>query len=214
MAVTGLVLIGFLLAHMYGNLKLFEGQQAFDTYSHHLRTMFEPILPYGGLLWILRVVLLACVIAHIWSAATLASRSRKAAGGSGRYQSRKHRGGVSRSYSSRTMRWGGVIIALFVVFHLLHLTANIIAPGGVQASPYMRTVIGFQYWWVFLIYVVAMVAIGFHLRHGLWSAFATLGANTSATTRRRLNLLAVVVAVVLVVGFLSGPLAALIGVIK
>lgn len=214
MAVTGLVLIGFLLMHMYGNLKLFAGQQAFDDYSHHLRTMFEPILPYGGLLWILRVVLLACVIAHIWSAATLAMRSRKAVGGGGRYQSKKHRGGVARTYASRTLRWGGLIIAFFVVFHILHLTANIIAPGGVQSSPYMRTVVGFQQWWVVLVYAIAMITIGFHIRHGLWSAFATLGANTSVGARHKLNILAVVVAVVLVVGFLLGPLGVVIGVIK
>lgn len=214
MATTGLIMIGFLLAHAFGNLKLFAGQESFDEYSHHLREMFMPILPYSGLLWILRVVLLASVGLHMYSAITLSLRARRSVGLRGRYQSKKNRGGTTSTYASRTMRWGGVIIALFVLFHILHLTLNVLAPGGAEASPYMRTVVGFQVWWVTALYTVAMIAIGFHLRHGLWSAFATLGANTSAAARSRLNKLSIAVAVVLVVGFLLGPFAVLIGVIK
>lgn len=214
MAVTGLIFIGFLIAHMLGNLKLFAGQESFDTYSHHLREMFQPILPYGGMLWILRVVLLVSVVLHIVSATKLAVRSRRAIGGGRRYQSKRNRRGVSRTYSSQTMRWGGVIIALFVVFHILHLTVNVIAPGGAQPSPYVRTVTGFQYWWVFAVYVIAMVAVSMHVRHGLWSALTTLGANTSATARARLNLASTILAGLFLVGFLIAPFFVLIGVIQ
>ena len=214
MAGTGLIMIGYLLAHAFGNLKLFSGQEAFDSYSHHLRELLTPILPFGGTLWIIRVVLLASVALHMYSAITLSFRARRSVGLRGRYQSKKNRGGTTSTYASRTMRWGGVIIALFVFFHILHLTLNVIAPGGAEASPYLRTVVGFQQWYIVLVYTLAMLAIGFHLRHGLWSAFATLGANTSAAARSRLNKLSIAVAVVLVVGFLSGPFAVLIGVIK
>lgn len=214
MAVSGLIMIGYLLAHMYGNLKVFAGQAAFDEYAHHLRTMGEPILPYGGALWIIRILLLVSIIAHIYSAATLWKRDRHARGGTSRYVSTKARRGVQRSYASFTLRWGGIVIVLFVIYHLLHLTWNVIAPGGASASPYERVVHGFEVWWVVLSYTIALLAVGFHLRHGVWSALTTLGANTSAVTRRRLNLLAYVVAIAVTVGFLLVPFSVLFGVIS
>jgi succinate dehydrogenase / fumarate reductase, cytochrome b subunit len=217
MAVSGLIIIGYLFAHMYGNLKVFAGHATFDEYAHHLRTMGEPILPFGGLLWIIRVVLLAAIIAHIYAAATLWRRDRHARGGESptkRYQTTKAKRGVQRTYSSFTMRWGGVIIALFVIYHLMHLTADWIHPGGASPSPYQRTVNGFEVWWVVLTYTIALLAIGFHLRHGVWSSLTTLGANTSAAARRRLNLLAYAVAFVIVVGFLLPPYAILFGLVN
>ena len=216
MAVSGLILIGYLLAHMYGNLKLFAGQQSFDDYAHHLRTLGEPILPHTGLLWILRVVLLAAVLGHGWAAFKLWARARKARGGGAakRYQTSKGRNGVQRTYSSFTLRWGGIVIALFVIFHLLHFTWNTIHPGGASDSPYQRVVNGFGVWWVVVAYTLAMVAVGFHLRHGTWSAFTTLGANTSAVARHRLNVLAYVVAGVVTVGFLLPPYSILLGLVS
>jgi succinate dehydrogenase / fumarate reductase, cytochrome b subunit len=219
MAVSGLIMVGYLLAHMYGNLKLFAGQDAFDAYAHHLRTIGEPILPYGGLLWIIRVVLTLSVVAHAYSAISLwrrANRARGAAKGSGgrRYQTKKARSGVQRTYASFTLRWGGIVILLFVVYHLLHLTVNVIAPGGAAASPYVRVVNGFQIWWVVLTYTIAMLAVGFHLRHGTWSALTTLGANTSPIARQRLNVLAYAVALVITVGFLLPPYSILLGLVK
>ncbi len=214
MAVSGLIMIGYLLAHMYGNLKVFAGQEAFDDYAHHLRTLGEPILPYGGALWIIRIVLLVAIVAHVYSAVTLWKRDRKARGGTSRYASSKAKRGVQRSYASFTLRWGGIIIILFIVYHLLHLTWNVVAPGGASASPYDRLVNGFQIWWLVVIYTIALLAVGFHLRHGVWSALTTLGANTSATTRRRLNLLAYVVAIVITGGFLLVPYSILFGVVS
>jgi succinate dehydrogenase / fumarate reductase cytochrome b subunit len=214
MAISGLIMIGYLLAHMYGNLKVFAGQQAFDDYAHHLRTMGEPILPYGGALWVIRIVLLASIIAHIYAAASLWKRDRRARGGTSRYQSTKAKRGVQRSYASFTLRWGGIIIILFVIYHLLHLTWNVVAPGGASDSPYERLVNGFGIWWLVAVYTIAMLAVGFHLRHGVWSGLTTLGANTSPTTRRRLDILAYVIAIVITVGFLLVPFSILFGVVS
>lgn len=216
MAISGLILVGYLLAHMYGNLKVFAGQEAFDTYAHHLRELGEPMLPYEGALWVIRIVLLVAVLAHAASAITLWLRARAATSGQGgsRYESTKAPRGAQRTYASFTMRWGGVTILLFVVYHLLHLTWNRIAPGGAAESPYERVVNGFEIWWVVLSYVIAMLALGFHLRHGIWAAFATLGLNTSPRRRRNLNVLAYVVSAVIVVGFLLPPFAILFGLVN
>lgn len=137
MAVGGLVMVLFLIAHMYGNLKVFSGQEAFDGYSSYLRTIGEPLLPHSGALWILRIVLLVSVVAHIFAAFVLWHRARAATGGKGgwRYQTSRNRRGVQRSYASFTMRWGGILILLFTVYHLLHMTANVIAPGGASEGP-------------------------------------------------------------------------------
>ena len=103
MAVSGLIMIGYLLAHMYGNLKVFAGQQAFDDYAHHLRTMGEPILPYSGALWVIRIVLLVAIFAHVYSAVTLWRRDRRARGGTSRYATSKGKKGMQRTYSSLTL---------------------------------------------------------------------------------------------------------------
>ncbi|MEG9226759.1 succinate dehydrogenase cytochrome b subunit [Aeromicrobium sp. Sec7.5] len=214
MAVSGLIMIGYLLLHMYGNLKVFAGQEAFDEYAEHLRTFGEPILPYEGLLWIVRVVLLAAIIAHIYAVVVLWRRNRAAAGvvGARRYHSKQNRTGIQRSYASFTMRWGGIVVLTFIVYHILHLTANVIAPGGASDSPYERVVNGFEIWWVVAAYTVAMLAVGFHLWHGIWSALTTLGGNRSANRiDSRLTGIAVVVTLVIVLGFLLPPWAILLG---
>jgi succinate dehydrogenase / fumarate reductase cytochrome b subunit len=214
MAISGLIMVLFLLGHMFGNLKVFAGRTAFDDYSHYLRTVGEPFLPYAGALWIVRVVLAVSVVVHVFAAVTLWRRARQATAGRGgwRYESSKSRGGVQRTYASFTMRWGGVTVALFIVYHLLHLSAdNVIHPGGASASPYDRLVNGFQIWWVVASYAVALVAVGFHLRHGFWSAFASLGADTSIARRRHLNGVAIVVSLVITIGFLVPPFAILFG---
>ena len=216
MAITGLIMVGYLLAHMYGNLKVFAGQESFDSYAHHLRTLGEPILPHTGLLWIIRVVLLASVVGHAYAAFKLWARARRARGGgtAKRYHTTKGRNGVQRSYASFTLRWGGIVIGLFVIFHLLHFTWNTIHPGGASDSPYQRVVNGFGVWWVVVAYTLAMVAVGFHLRHGMWSALTQLGANTGPVARHRLNLLAYAVAGVVTIGFLLPPYSILLGLVS
>lgn len=209
MAVTGVVLVLFLIAHMYGNLNVFAGQEAFDNYSHHLRELGEPMLPHGGFLWIMRVVLLASVLIHAYAAFVLWRRANRAR--PERYHSKK---AVQRSYASYTMRWGGVLIGLFAIFHILHFTTNDIAPGGASASPYERMVNGFQpeYWYVTLFYVLSVIAVGLHLRHGIFSALTTLGAN-KASRQRALNIIAMVIALVLTVGFLLTPISVTFGLV-
>ncbi|WP_229051754.1 succinate dehydrogenase cytochrome b subunit [Aeromicrobium sp. Leaf350] len=214
MAVSGLIMIGYLLLHMYGNLKVFAGQEAFDEYAHHLRTFGEPMLPYEGLLWIVRVVLLAAILVHIYAVVVLTIRNRRAAGYAGgkRYHSKQNRTGIQRSYASFTLRWGGVVILAFIVYHLLHLTAQVVTPGGASDSPYDRVVNGFEIWYVTVGYTVAMLAVGLHLWHGIWSALTSLGGNRSATRiDSRLTGIAVVVTLVIVIGFLLPPWAIFLG---
>lgn len=214
MAVSGLIMIAFLLVHMYGNFKAFQGQVAFDRYAQFLRTVGEPMLPYSGALWVLRFVLIVSVLTHIFAALTLWRRSRRATGGrgGGRYESSRSPRGVQRTYASFTMRWGGVTVALFVVYHLLNLSAdNVIHPGGRSGSPYLRLVHSFQIWWVVASYTVALIALGLHIRHGFWSAFASLGANTSVRRRRHLNVAATFIALLMTIGFLVTPYAVLVG---
>ena len=213
MAVSGLIMVLYLLAHMYGNLKVFSGKAAFDGYSHYLRTMGTPLLPYSGALWIIRVVLLVSLLVHVYAAMVLWKRARDATEGRGgrRYESTRAPRGVQRTYASFTLRWGGVVVLAFVVYHLLHLTSNTIHPGGASASSYERVVAGFSIWWVVLSYTIALLAVGFHLRHGVWSALATLGVNTGVRRRRNLNILATVVALIVTVGFLVPPFAILFG---
>ncbi|GAA3722821.1 succinate dehydrogenase / fumarate reductase cytochrome b subunit [Spinactinospora alkalitolerans] len=213
MAVSGAILVLYLIAHMYGNLMVFGGQETFDNYAHHLRELGEPMLPHEGALWIIRVVLLASVLIHAYAAFTLWARARRARPAGQRYQSAHKRKSVQQTYASRTMRWGGVIVALFVVYHLLHLTTNTIAPGGASDSPYERVVNGFQIWWVVLSYLVAMVAVGLHLRHGIWSATQTLGGN-KASRQRSINVIATVIALVITVGFLIPPFSVLFGLVS
>lgn len=209
MAVTGAVLLLYLVAHMVGNLKIFFGAEAIDTYAAWLRTMGEPALPHGTLLWLLRVVLLASVVAHIVSATILARRARRA-----RPVRYAHRQPVKGSYAARTMRWGGLIIALFVVYHLLDLTTGTLNPHGVHGEVHANVVADFapERWYVTLVYTLAVIAVGFHVRHGMWSALQTLG-RSSNRTERTLKGVALGVAVVLVAGFLSVPFAVLTGLV-
>ncbi len=210
MAVTGTILVLYLIAHMYGNLKVFSGQAAFDGYAHGLRELGYPILPESGFLWIARIVLLASVLIHIYAVVILWRRAGRAR--QNRYQVKKR---VQRTYASYTMRYGGVLIALFVVFHILHLTVNVIAPGGASDSPYERLVNGFQpeFWYITLFYVAAVIAVGFHLRHGIWSAMATLGANKESR-QGKINAVAVAISLIVTIGFLLPPLAVTFGLVS
>lgn len=210
MAVTGLLFVGYLLLHMYGNLKIFGGVQAFDDYAHHLREFGYPLLPERGMLWIMRLVLILSLVGHAYAAFTLWARAARARGT--RYVKKK---AVAATWSSRTVRWGGVAILAFVIFHLLHFTTNTIQlAGDYPDSAGMRYVSSFQTWYGVLIYVVAMVAVGMHLRHGVWGAAMTLGLNRNASSQRRINAVAITVALVIVIGFLLPVFAVLLGVIE
>lgn len=212
MAVTGLIMIGFLLMHMYGNLKAFNGAEAFDHYAHWLKGATEdggilyPIMPAGTFIWVFRLFLVAAVVLHFWAAVSLWRKSNHASGRGYQRTVRK-----AQTYSARTMRWGGVIVLAFLIFHLLQFT---IIPGTFHAdpsSPYSMVVASFSQVWMVALYAVSMILVCMHIRHGFWSAFATLGLNLSARSRGILNGLAYFVAVVLYVGFMIMPLAVLFG---
>ncbi|MDN5727198.1 MAG: succinate dehydrogenase cytochrome b subunit [Propionibacteriales bacterium] len=213
MAVSGLIMVGYLLAHMAGNLHVFGGAEEFNTYAADLRRIGEGLIPYGLVLWIARIVLLLSVVGHIYSAIVLSRRSHRATGKGKRYQSKSARRGVQRSYASFTMRWGGLTIFLFVLFHLMHLTWKWINPGG-GYTPYDRVVLSFQNWWMVALYAVALILVCLHIRHGVWSALTTLGLNTSVRARRTLNVVAVAVAGILLIGFLLPPFSILLGLVK
>ncbi|HNI69974.1 MAG TPA: succinate dehydrogenase cytochrome b subunit [Marmoricola sp.] len=210
MATSGLVFIGFVLLHMYGNLKAFAGHDAFNEYAEHLRTFGEPMLPYGGLLWVIRVVLIVCLVVHVASAASLAARASKAR--PVKYQAKKNK---HSSISSRTMRWGGIAILLFLIWHLLNFTiVRINVTGGENSDPYNLVVDSFSTWWLTVIYLLAMLALGLHLHHGTWSALQTLGLTNSARSRKLAKSTGLVVAVVIAGGFTLVPLFTLFGVIS
>ena len=207
MAVTGIILFGFVLVHMIGNLKLYEGQKYLDSYAGWLREVGSPAVPTSGLLWLARIVLIAAVALHIWAAYTLTRGSQAAR--PHRYERYK---AVHLSYASRTMRWGGVIIVLFVVYHLLHLTAGVVHPDFQEGNVYHNVVTGFQVWWVALFYIVAQVALGFHLYHGLWSLFQSLGWNHPRFNHWR-RAFAHAFAWIITLGNISFPVAVLTGLV-
>ena len=210
MATSGLIFAAFVLLHMYGNLKAFAGHDAFNEYAEHLRTMGTPILPRSGALWIIRVVLVVALVVHVYAAATLWRRARKAR--PVRYQVKKHTGAI---FASRLMRWGGVTILLFVIWHLLNFTVGKVnVQGGATNDPYNLLVDTFDAWWLTLIYLVAMAMLGAHLHHGTWSALQTLGLTGSARSRALAKRFAFVVAVVVTVGFSIVPVFVLAGVIS
>lgn len=208
MSVTGLIMIGFLLVHMYGNLKMFSGAEAFDGYAHWLKQdIFYPFVPHGTFIWVFRFVLLAALVAHVVSAAMLA-RQTLAVRGPG-YNAQKRQ---VQTYSSRTMRWGGILVFGFIVFHILQFTVRALQTGYSSSDgPYDMFVGSFSLWWVFALYAVLIFLVCMHIRHGFWSAFQTLGLNSSAKSRQALSLLSMGVAVVLYVGYMLPPLAVLIG---
>jgi succinate dehydrogenase / fumarate reductase, cytochrome b subunit len=208
MALSGAFFVLFVAAHMYGNLKVFAGQAAFDEYAHHLRTFGEPILPYSGFLWVLRVGLVVALVAHAGSAFYLWRRANGAR--STRYAVKK---AAVATLSSRTMRWGGVALLLFLGFHLAQFTWLTITIGGTFDSPYERVYAAFSVWWVVAIYLAALAALGMHLRHGVWSACQTLGLTGSPQAARVAGAAAVTVALVVAVGFALPPLAILFGLI-
>jgi succinate dehydrogenase / fumarate reductase cytochrome b subunit len=210
MAVSGLIFVGFVLLHMYGNLKAFSGHDAYNEYAEHLRTIGTPMLPYAGLLWIIRAVLLLSLVVHVYCAATLWRRARNAR--TVKYQVKKHVGAI---FASRLMRWGGVTLLLFIVWHLLNFTiGKVNVDGGPTNDPYNLVVDSFNTWWLTLIYLVAMAMLGAHLHHGIWSATQTLGLTGSLRSRRLAKQVAFTLAVIVSGGFSLVPIFVLVGVIE
>jgi succinate dehydrogenase / fumarate reductase, cytochrome b subunit len=208
MAVTGVVLVGFVIAHMLGNLKIFSGPNEINAYSRFLREVGSPELNYGQLLWLVRFVLLVCVILHITAAIQL-TRMSWAARPIG-YSVKRD---IETTFAARVMRWGGVLLVAFVIFHLLHLTGGVVGFGAGQfkhLAVYQNVVAAFAVWPVTLFYIVAMGALCLHLSHGIWSLLQTLGWST-ARNAATLKILSHVIAIVVFVGFTSVPVAVIAG---
>lgn len=207
MAVTGAVWIGYLVLHMWGNLHIFQGQAEFNHYAEFLREVGGPVFSYAQVLWLIRIVIVASLIAHMWSAWDLYMQARQAR--STNYAVKRV---VQANYASRFMRIGGVVIILFVIFHLAHYTWGWITPFD-RADPYTNVVIGFSNPVIVLFYLLALASLGLHLFHGVWSMFQTLGLNS-----RRFDGffrgLAVFVALVVPIGFATVPLAVLFGILS
>jgi len=203
MAVTGAILFGFVLAHLAGNLLLYQGPDAINAYGHELRTLL-----HGAALPIARVTLLLAVVLHIWSAWALTVRNARA-----RPHGYRQLAHVRSTYASRTMRWSGVIVLAFVIYHLMHFTFGNAHPSFVEGDVYHNVVAGFRVWPVALFYVFAMVLLGFHLNHGVWSMFHTLGVSHPGW-RRALRLGAATFSLLVVLGNISFPLAVLTGLVS
>jgi succinate dehydrogenase / fumarate reductase cytochrome b subunit len=207
MAVSGLLLWGFVIGHMIGNLKVYQGRAAFNHYAEGLRSFGQPFFGNSQLLWLTRLVLLLAVLVHIVAAVQLVLRSRRARKvGYQRFDSEVF------SYASRTMTWGGVAILAFVIYHLMHFTFGNVHPDFRAGDAYYNFVRGFQSPVVSAAYMLAMVPLGLHLYHGFWSAFQTLGANNPLYNRWR-RPAALMVALIVVLGNLSFPIAVLSGAI-
>ncbi|WP_129626262.1 succinate dehydrogenase cytochrome b subunit [Candidatus Oscillochloris fontis] len=222
MAVTGIVLVSFLVIHMYGNTKMFYGAEAFNAYAAGLRELGHPVLGHEHLLWVMRVVLLGSVVGHIWSAMALTGQSQKSAYANGvgsmkRYAQKQRRTG----YAAYTMRYGGIVIFLFIVYHLLHFTFGMVGYGPGREyiaekhgefNAYSNVVLGFQVWPVSFFYILAMGFLGFHLFHGIWSAFQTLGLNNEKYTGMWRGV-AIVVTAIIILPNMFFPIAVMTGIV-
>jgi succinate dehydrogenase / fumarate reductase cytochrome b subunit len=208
MAGTGVLMLLFLIVHMLGNLKIFFGSTDFNAYAAWLRTIGEPVLHETWYLWVQRTVLVACVVLHGIAAYQLSRRDLAA-----RPQKYAHQPAARATYATRTMRWGGVILGLFIVWHILDLTTGNLNPHFEAGHPYENIVADFKTWYADIIYIVAMLALGMHIRHGFWSAAQTLGANNRARDRV-LKTAANVLAALLTAGFIVVPVAVMTGVVN
>lgn len=201
MAVSGLVLVAFVVGHMAGNLQMFLGADTMNRYAAFLRST-------GELLWIVRGGLLVAVILHIISAYQLTMINRRA-----RPVDYVRREPAVSTLASKTMRIGGVVLAFFIVFHILHFTTGTVHPAFSPTGVYGNVILGFRSAWVVAFYVVAMAFLGLHLFHGVWSGFRTLGvAKPSPQPLHRK--LALGVAVIVWAGFTVIPVAVLLGILS
>jgi succinate dehydrogenase cytochrome b subunit len=210
MGVTGLIGVGFVILHMAGNLQAFIGQSKINSYGALLHG------PLAELTWLLRIVLIVSLILHVMMAYQLTQRSNAARPVA--YQKREPQ---VATLASRTMRWGGVLLLVFIVFHILHFTTETVDPGGWRGMTdseghrdvYGNIIASFRIWWVSAFYVVSMIFLGLHLYHGAWSSVRTLGyAKPSGHPLHRT--IALGVAVVVWLGFTLVPVGVIVGLIR
>jgi succinate dehydrogenase / fumarate reductase cytochrome b subunit len=200
MAATGLLLYGFVIAHMIGNLQVYLGPEAINAYGEFLQHVL-----HGQGIWIARFALLVAVALHLWAAVSLTLGNRSARPrGYREWQARES------TYASRTMVWSGPLLALFIVYHLAHFTLGNAHPDFVRGDVYRNVVVGFQNPFASGFYILAMLALGLHMYHGFWSMLQTLGLSQPRWNRIRRGL-SLLLAWVVVLGNISIPLAVLLG---
>jgi succinate dehydrogenase / fumarate reductase, cytochrome b subunit len=202
MAVTGLIMVAYLVTHVLANLLVFQGPATINAYSAFLHGT-------GGALWVARLVLLAALILHIVAAVQLAQRQLDArpvgyAGG---------RVPQVSTWASRTIRWGGALILLFLVYHILHFTVGTAHPDFAEGNPYHNVASGFRNPLVVLVYLVAVAAVGLHLYHGLWSSGRSLGMSPPSPHPLR-RTAALMLALLIWLGFTVIPIAVYAGIIR
>ena len=202
MAVTGLIMVAYLITHVLANLLVFQGPGTINAYSAFLHGT-------GGALWAARVVLLAALILHVVAAVQLANRRAEArpvsyAGG---------REPQVSTWASRTIRWGGAVSLAFLVYHILHFTVGTVHPDFVEGNPYHNVATGFHSLPVVMVYLVAMAAVGLHLYHGVWSSGRSLGMSSPSPYPLR-RTLALVLALLVWLGFTAIPIAVYAGVVR
>ncbi len=200
MGITGLIGIGFVLLHMAGNLLAFSGPDALNGYARFLQST-------GELLWLLRGILLVAVVLHVIAAWQLTMQNRAA-----RPVGYVNREPQVSTWAARTMRVGGVVLLVFIVLHIMHFTTGDWRPSGTftEGDVYSNLVLSFRIWWVTLFYVVAMIALGFHLYHGAWSSVRSLGLS-QPSPRPLHRRIALGVTLLLWAGFTIVPVAVFAG---
>ena len=203
MAVTGVILLLFVIGHMLGNLQVFEGPARLNAYSRFLHNL-------GELLWMIRGVLIIAVVLHIVAAWQLALRNWHA-----RPVGYEQKKAVNSSYASRTMYWSGPIVLAFVIFHLLEFTAGVIHPESrfIEGDVYHNVVAGFSVWWVSAWYIFALILLGLHLRHGIWSMFQSVGLLQQRHTPV-LKQAALWLTILIIAGYIAIPVSVLVGLVR
>ena len=201
MAVTGLIMIGFLISHMLANLQVFTGPTAINEYAAMLRRT-------GPLLWIARAGLLASLVLHVVAAYQLTQRKSNA-----RPVGYADRDPQVSTFASRTIRWGGLLLLVFIILHLLHFTFGTLHPAFDARDVYGNVVVAFEQWWVVLLYLIAMVLLGLHLYHGTWSSMRTLGLSRPSTNPLKRRATAAI-AWALYLGFSLVPIGVIAGLVR
>ncbi|MFN8016197.1 MAG: succinate dehydrogenase cytochrome b subunit [Acidimicrobiia bacterium] len=210
MAISGIVLMGFVLSHMVGNLKMYLGEKTFNHYAEFLRELGEPLFPRTVLLWSIRTVLIVAFIVHFHAAYSLTIQNRRARSHGHSYKSKRDY--IAANFASRTMRWGGIIILLFLIWHLADLTWGFANPDFVRGQAYENVSQSLQRVPVTILYIVANLALGVHLFHGAWSIFQSLGINNPKYNNAR-KWFARGFAAIIVIGNISFPIAIQLGIV-
>ncbi len=206
MALSGIVLLGFVVAHMIGNLHMYEGAAEMNEYGEYLRVIGSPILPHTVFLWLIRLPLLAAFLVHIHAAYALTVTNHHAS--IDKYK--QPREWLAASYAARTMRWSGVIVLLFVAWHLADLTLGWVNPDFISGEPFHNTVASLSNFGVAALYIAANIALGMHIFHGAWSLFQSIGVNNPRFNRWR-RWFAQGLATLIVIGNISFPVMILTG---